>query len=187
MRKVSFYSSLIQAIEQIYMMISLTLLHKRIDGHQQKAEFQPHAKDIKTPLHHLIRSAPAQQVLEAKGAHNLLSSARTEHVPAQYNTQDSHEIGREDVEALSGYFRRKLHDPVAHSSFEIQMEHRTWEHVHAVVRYVYQGDKRKAKLHADIASTACKELAHFMDESTYVDFVSRIETYLEAVKIEEAI
>ena len=99
------------------------------------------------------------------------------HHPAAQHT-GHHELSRERIDELSKYFKERNKGADLHPSIREKLEHSVWEHIHATVRCARQGDKRNAKMHLNIAHTACKELGHYMDDEEYQAFVKEAEDHM---------
>jgi hypothetical protein len=185
MKTTKYYVLLIRVIEGIYFKVTLSLLHKRMDGyHQQSCRgIKPYAGDIKEPLQECIDTIVfhgLNQTGDSKLIHEL--DTANQHIPEKYNVEELHQLNKERVAELAHYFKSRRSEFVLNAGIEEKLEHSTWEHIHAVVRCAKQGDDHGARMHADIASTACQELAHFMLEKNYTDFIGEIETYLDVLK-----
>ena len=57
-----------------------------------------------------------------------------------------------------------------------------WSHIHSALLHAHQGDIGLARLHADIASQAAKEAAHYMSEEQYEQFMQNIEQALSGLE-----
>lgn len=57
-----------------------------------------------------------------------------------------------------------------------------WSHIHSALLYAHQGDIGLARLHADIASQAAREAAHYMSEEDYEQFMQNIEQALSRLE-----
>jgi len=188
MKKTVIYGSLIRAIEGIYTKVTLTILHKRMDGyHQQSCQgLSPYAGNIKKPLLECIDVIVFHGLNEtAAPEHTHLADIASQHIPEKYNGPELQRLNKERVVELAQYFKSKHNDSALNAGVEERLEHSTWEHIHAVVRCAKKGDDHRARMHADIASAACMELAHFMAEEQYTGFMSNIDNYLNVLKDKE--
>jgi len=189
MKKNHFYSALIQELEKIYARLVLTVLHSRMDRYQKQARqgLRPHAHDIKTPLLACINTlaANAQNSSGALPATDQLPPpSRSANPPLLDNTAgvELPGVNKEHVGELSKYFKARINGSELHPGIETRLEQSTWEHILAALRYAKQGDKPSARMHANIASSACKELAHYLREEEYLGFVAEIEQQLKALQ-----
>lgn len=189
MKEITFYSSLIRSIEQIYFRFALIVLHKRMDGYHKQASqsIKPYANDIKSPLIECIdeiieNDQGNPEDLDSINYSILTSSITYLHGPAKHNTVERHVINKENVGELSKHFKARSNGAALHPGIKEKLEHSTWEHIHAAIRHARKGDNSNAKIHTDIASSACKELAHFMEEEHYLEFIMEIEKHFDAIK-----
>lgn len=182
-------SSLIEAIERFYVSVSVTILHKRMESYHRQSSnsTKPYANDIKSPLLECINeiiengqgnpeppdvfvySDPVGVTIRPHTAEELRRGAR-------------YVLSREDVGELSKYFKARAGGSDLHPGIKEKLERSTWEHIHAAIRYARQGDSRNASMHAAIANSACKELAHYMVEEQCREFILGIEEHLEIFK-----
>lgn len=182
------YKELIQAIEKVYVMVSLAVLQKRMEGYHKLAQqgMKAYISDIKSPLlgcideiiqHH--QGAP--EIL--KNIDNSILDLATTHLhPHVKDTSSPHIVDRENVGELSRYFKARSYGSDLHPGIEDRLEHSTWEHIHAALRYARQNNKQSAKVHADIANSACKELTHYMSEDRYLTFLKQIQKQLDTLR-----
>lgn len=184
------YSSLIRAIEKIYLRVALTALHERMDVYHKQASqsLKPHANNIKSPLRECIDEIieydqDDPEDLDTNNHSILTGSISDLYGPAKdNNTVELHVITKENVGELSKYFKARSDGSALHPGIIEKLEHSTWEHIHAAIRYARKGDYRNARMHSDIASSACQELAHFMNEECYLEFIMEIEKHLDVLK-----
>ena len=179
------YRALIRRLENLYAEISLIVLHKRINSYHGNATYKEHAKNIKTPLMEFIETTIKQAVkTNNTNNNNKPASSDTRPQPDHPAKQQSehHQLSRERIDELSKYFKKRNKATELHPPIKKQLEHSVWEHLHAALRYAGKGDKRNSKMHADIVDSACKELAHYMDEEPYLAFITDVEEHLAALK-----
>lgn len=184
MKTSALYGSLIRAIEGVYFRVTLSILHKRMDGYHQQSckNITPYAGNIKKPLLECIDVIVFNGLVETTASeHEHVEDAASQYVPEKYNVTELHLLNKDKVAELAQYFKSKHNDSMLHAGVEEKLEHSTWEHIHAVVRCAKQGNDRRARMHADIASTACLELAHFMVDEQYAGFLNEIEKYLSVL------
>lgn len=176
------YRALIRGLENIYSKIALHVLHKRISSYHNQASDgkRKHHEGIKRPMMNFIESTVAQ----ALKVNTNLNSEQTNteirvppHHPAAQHT-GHHELSRERIDELSKYFKERNKGADLHPPIREKLEHSVWEHIHATIRRARQGDERNAKIHLNIATTACKELAHYMNDEEYQAFVADAENYM---------
>ncbi len=182
MNKTSFYTALIQELQKIYARLLLTVLHVRMDRYQQQAvqSFKPYTTDIKSPLLALV-NAISHRAKTEPDLHRAL-----DHHKAYISRADSggdvtglHGIDKDNFGELSKYFKARSNGAELHPGIEARLEQSTLEHIQAAIRCARCADSSHAKMHAGIASSACKELAHYMPEDQYLKFVGEIAKHLD--------
>lgn len=186
----TFYNSLLHEIENIYFRVSYSLLQKRMHSyHAQAAQGGHYANGIRQPLMGYINDLAAVDHADPTSLRHIDHTAPEhpahQHIPIKYLPQ-KHGPNKANVSELSRYFKMRNNEAMIHNGIEEKLEHSTWEHIHAAIRYARQGETKKARMHADIASTACAELAHFMLGEAYTTFVTQIEQYLDVLRETEA-
>ncbi len=186
--KPGIYSSLIQAIEKIYYSIAWTGVQKRMDSYNKDGQGNSgYADGIHSPLMAAIDEMTIdQQHTEDEVQHSddpVPGSPATDlYSPLPHNDNKARVFTTEDVGDLSKHFREHRNESGLSSGIVEKLEHSTWQHINAAIRYAKKGEHQNAKIHADIANSACKELAHFMYEEQYKDFIVEIENHLENLK-----
>ena len=184
MAETFFYRRLIKALERLYTQVSLIVLHKRISAYHSNASYKEHARDIKSPLMEFIETTISQAVKvnpttneNVKNQPQSLSNQPT----AQY--VDHPKLNRARINELSKYFKKRNRGADLHPTMERKLELSILEHMHAAFRCARDGDKRNSKMHADIVDSACKELAHYMEEKPYLEFIGKVADHLAALKL----
>lgn len=179
------FRALIQALEGLYTKISLIVLHKRISSYHSTTSHKEHARDIKSSLMEFIETTIAQAVKvnytinENERATNQVHP-RTDQ-PAQQHLVHL-QLSREGINELSKYFKKRGEGAELHPPIKDQLERSVLEHINAAFRCARDGDKRNSKLHVDIVDSACKELAHYMEEEPYLKFIGNVADHLDALK-----
>lgn len=192
MKSVISYNALIRAIEKVYFKVSLNVLHKRMDGYHKQAShgMQLHSGDIKSPLSNciddIIANAPnapnASEATDAKNTSIPVSSVTNTPTDTEYSVDENITPIKENVGELSKYFKARNNGSSLPPGIEEKLEQSTWGHINAAIRYANLGDKENAKMHANIASSACSELAHFITKEQYQAFIIEIEKHLDSIK-----
>ncbi|MDH5710652.1 MAG: hypothetical protein OEZ15_03170 [Gammaproteobacteria bacterium] len=182
----SYYRRLIEGLEQLYTKVSLIVLHNRVSSyHARPAEIKrKHPDGIKTPLSQFIETTVAQATSSehTNQSYQHLAEERKPRqksdsaTPLQYTS-----LSRERIDELSKYFKQRNKGGDLHPPIKEQLEHSVWEHIHATIRCAKQGDKNNARMHLNIAHSACKELGHYMDEEEYQAFVKKAEDHMETL------
>lgn len=193
MSKTVSYRVLIRGIEKIYFKISLIVLHKRMDNYHKQASHskKEYANDIRSPLLEcadilIVNNPDNPEVIHA------IDCTTAESATTNWHTHEKHHaatdldnqaaFNHEHVGELSKYFRDRGRSSDLHPGIKEKLEHSVWEHIHATIRYARQGDDRSSKMHAGIASYACKELAHYLNQEDYQAFATEVEEHLNILK-----
>ena len=182
----SYYRRLIEGLEQLYTKVSLIVLHNRVSSyHARPSEAKrKHPDGIKTPLSQFIESTVAQATSSNHTNQNyqhLAEERKPQPQPHHSSESQCPPLSRERIDELSKYFKQRNKGGDLHPPIKEQLEHSVWEHIHATVRCAKQGDKNNARMHLNIAHSACKELGHYMDEEEYQAFVKSAEDHMETL------
>jgi len=182
------YRALIRGIEKLYFKVSLIVLHQRMDSYHSKISLNhaPYEQDIKTPLMEFIETTIAYAVkVENSDYRNDSTLNQSRHATIQPlpPLSQHHEINPQHVGELSRYFKTRINGDELHPAIKDKLEHSVWEHIHATTRCARQCDKRNAKLHLNIANSACRELAHYMNDKEHLAFTAEVATYMAALKV----
>lgn len=188
MKNIVFYSAFIRELQKIYARLALNILHIRMDRYHKQSyqRTNSNAHDIKLPLlecvNKIIDRVNTEPNVDPTRDPPVTASA-TPNPPVLENHQTINlpMMNNDTVGELSRYFKARSNGADLHPGIEGKLEHSTWEHIYAALRYARQGDNRNAKMHTNIASSACKELAHYMTEEQYQGFVAEIEKHLDAL------
>jgi len=179
-------------------------------GHENYSE-KPHAKDIKSSLLDCIDDVVVDEKSEIvkKRAYDIGSpvlgaSASSAHEVGRYSTnrfrtesrhtvfpvapgkkQDGtnpYLLDKKRIGELSKYFKEKTNGVESDPGIKDKLKHSVWDHINASVACARRGDKRNAKMHADIANTAFKEVAHYMTEDQYSALTAKVHDRLDVLK-----
>lgn len=186
------YRILIRGIEKLYFKVSLIILHNRMDGYHSKINHieNPYDQDIKTPLMEFIETTVAYAVKTNNTEHNnqhSMPEAFSQSIQPLPPLQQHHEINPQHIGELSRYFKERSNGGEMHPSIKDKLEHSVWEHIHATTRCARQSDERNAKLHLNIASSACRELAHYMSDKEHHAFADEVDCYIALLKTDNQI
>jgi len=185
MKITSFYSDLINSIEKFYSRITLKILHKRMDAYHKQSsqgDLNSHIVDIKAPLFKCIADINCNDEDRVMSVQTLdysyFSKTKKSHIHINEEIVNQSIITRGDARELSMYFKARRNNAELHPGLEEKLKHNTWEHIHAAIRYARSGDTDNAKMHADIANYAFKELVHYLNDEEYNIFAQDIEAQL---------
>ena len=188
MKNNSFYIELIHAIEKLYSKITLRILHKRINSYHQQLSpdnFNLHTLDIKAPLFKYIDDINNHDQQTATGIQSLdysfYSQTTNSPTPSHYQLANQRIVNKENVGELSKYFKARHNGSELRPGIEKKLKLSTWEHFHAAIRHARLGDASVAKMHADIANCAYRELAHYVSNEVYTEIALEIENQLSVL------
>ena len=187
MKSTAFYNALIDSIETIYKKISAIILHKRMDRYDKEPARSPrsYAKGIKSPLLDSIDDIIANQPDSAEASPDIgqpaIDSTASPNTPAKNHTGQSEMLENHNAEEFSRHIKASTNGSELYPEIAKKLEHSVWEHIHLAIRRARQGDKRNASMHTDIANSASKELAHYMNEEHFQAFLMSIEKYLDSL------
>lgn len=182
MKNTSFYNEVIQAIEKLYSSITLRILQKRMDSyHSASANNNANSLsfDFTASLYKYIddvssqtqKTVPDKQMLDHAG----FSISNNPHPPSHFEiTYKGNNSG------LTKHFK-EINNAELHPGISGKMKDSIWEHIHASIRHARQGNSHAAKVHADIANNAYKELAHYISSEEYNELAREIEDQFDAL------
>ena len=190
MKQTSPYSVLIRKMEKLYFRVSLIVLHKRIDGYHKVAAHKKHAEDIRSPLQECV-DIIVGYALDNPEIIYTIDRPRNEtisnHLPQHKNKQTGdqyHAVNPNHISELSKYFKARRDGSDLHPGIKEKLQHTIWDHIHATIRCARHCDDRCSKMHAAIADSACKELAHYMEKEDYHLFTTEVKHHLDTLKAE---
>lgn len=184
---IKLFKKIIHKIERLFNRISILLVHKRMNAYHADENYSTkiNAKDIRSPLLDYIDSISTDHEIPERtvefGSFIPESPKSNKYQYEKHRDEKPHIINRQHIGDLSKYFkaRRKAYTP--NPGIEDVLKHSAWEHIYASIQCAHKGDKQNAKMHVDIASSACKELAHHMSEDLYAQFMVSINEKLGAL------
>jgi len=198
-----FLSMLFNKLQQLYYRIAVSRLHKLMDryhrytSHSKKA----HANDIKTSILEYVDNVVVEKEKNITKGLDDTDHSRTEAgVAAKHVTQSHHglfpfkqdekddgpnpyALNKKQVDELSKYFKARTKGPELHHGMEEKLKDSIWIHMNASVQCALKGDGRSAKMHADIADYAFKEIAHYMPKEQYLELTEKINKRLDTLKV----
>jgi hypothetical protein len=168
------------------------LLHKL-----QQLYKKSHADDIKTSILEYVDNVVAEKEKNiTKGPNDINHPVAEAGVTARHVTQSHHDLfpfkqdekedgpnpyalNKKQVDELSKYFKARSKGPELHHGMEEKLKDSIWFHMNASVQCALKGDGRSAKMHADIADYAFKEIAHYMPKEQYLELTEKINKRLK--------
>jgi len=188
MKNASFYNDIISAIEKLYSSITLSILQKRMAAYHQTPatnNFNGNGLDIKAPLFKYIDDISSQDQGTVADIQTLdyayFSHPAHPQVSSQNNLATLPVVDKQNANPLSKYFKSQHNDAELHPGIEEKLKHSIWEHIHASILQARRGNAVIAKMHADIANNAFKELAHYVSSDVISELVLQIEDQLDVL------
>lgn len=170
--------------------------YHRLTSHSKKS----HAKDIKSSLLNYVDNVVAidKEKNMTEVAHDIEQPVSNSEVTATHVTQSHHNLfpfkqaeehdgpnpyalNKKQVGELSKYFKARTKGPELHPDMEEKLKDSIWDHINASVQCALKSDNRSAKMHADIANYAFKEIAHYMPEEKYKELTDNVNKRLETL------
>lgn len=188
MKSTSFYNDVIQAIEKLYTNISWRIQQKRIDIYHSAPSVDTakgEALDIKAPLFKYIDQISQREPQEKTNGDTLVQVD----LPGSAQPQKSGDtknasaavVKTKNYDDLTRFFKAAHTSTELHPGIGDKLKHSIIEHINASIRHARRGDTASAKMHADIASTAYQELAHYITDEEHTQFAQEIEEQLDVI------
>ncbi|MCW9023740.1 MAG: hypothetical protein OQK73_03570 [Gammaproteobacteria bacterium] len=177
--------NLLSIIQDMYSTVVCTILNNRMQRYCIR-HGQKHTTDISSRLSEQIKALTEHHNNE-KNEPQVNSSEPHAHnqKPGVTNANSGIDKGRtvntKKANELSRYFKKRGNSATLNPGIEDTLTHSAWEHIHLSLRLARQGNTKSAKMHADIANHAYKELAHYMTEEKYSELTQEIEKELNQV------
>lgn len=174
-------NSLLKSIKQLQSKIGLLILGKQLKEHQVGSDTVPH--DIMEPLSQYLEKLSVfadedPQGKEYKASWDVVQSFNKKESIEQTQPVEIEEIENQARSDLANHFKSNTTEKGTHPYLIEKLQNSTWEHIHTAIRLAHQGAQVKAKLHADIANNALKEVAQYMNKEDYAKFVNEINSEL---------
>ena len=179
MKTILYYTGLIKLIRKLQFKVSLFVLHQQVLNYRKEVyRGVGLSEEIRTSIKYLIQDA----MLNINGQNNKKNSSDYEFIMNNHNYSRSiRAISHQELGELAKYFKQRNNKSIF-NSIEEKLEKSTADHMHEAIRYARQGDERNACMHADIASSSCEELSHFMSKEQHHAFVDQMKDSLENFK-----
>jgi hypothetical protein len=181
MKNSSFYNDVIHAIEELYSSVTMRILQKRRDAYHSESgntDASGRSLDITAPLLKYIDDVSPQKqksTIENQTSDESSASNTTHPTPSAH-----FEMSNKDIESgMTKHFKER-NNAALHPRLVEKLEHSIWEHIHDSIRHAKRGEADIAKMHADIASNAYQELAHYVSPEAHAEFALEIQVHLDA-------
>jgi hypothetical protein len=198
-----FLCMLLHKLQQLYYRIAVSRLHKLMDRYHRYTSHskKSHADDIKTSILEYVDNVVVVEKEKniTKERSDIDHSVTEAGVTAKHTTQSHHDLypfkldekddgpnpyalNKKQVDELSKYFKAREKGPELHQGMEEKLKDSIWLHMNASVQCALKGDGGSAKMHADIADYAFKEIAHYMPKEQYLELSEKIHKRLDSLK-----
>lgn len=184
----NFLEALIREIEKLYRCVTLKILHKRIGAYHRHENYseKSHAGDIKSSLLGYIDNVVVTEKPPPKVKFSVDSIIPKFPVPNKYQYEKHqgcgpHVVHNKYAGDLSKYFKSREKAYELEPGIKYKLEHSVWDHINASIQCAHKGDNRNAKMHADIANSAFKEVAHYIPEDEYAEFSKKVTERMETL------
>jgi len=179
MKTILYYTGLIQLIRKLHLKMSLIVLHKQVINYRKEIG---HSTGLGDEIRSSIKLLIQEAMLNINGQNNKKNSAEYKLLPNRGGRSIYVQaVSRKELGELAKYFKERNNKSLF-NSLEDKLEKSTIDHIHEAIRYARQGDERNAHMHADIASSSCEELSHFMSKERHHDFVGEMKESLESFR-----
>ena len=179
MKTVLYYTGLIKLIRKVQFKISLAVLHKQVLNYRKDVL---HGAGLGEEIRASIKSLIQDAMLNVNGKNNKKNSADYDFLVNRYeHSLGVKSINHKEFSELAKYFKER-NNKFIFNSIEEKLEKSSIDHMHEAIRYARQGDEQNALMHADIASSSCEELSHFMSKEQHHEFVGQMKGSLEDFK-----
>jgi hypothetical protein len=174
--------NLLSIIQEMYSRVVCSILNSRIQQYCTR-HHTGDEPDISSQLSKHIDSISehvnSTKVISQTDANNSLKQEEKSNQTRQTSKpEQSRTVDTKKANALSKYFKQRGNGATLNPGIEDTLTHSIWEHIHMSLRQARQGNTKGAKMHADIANHAYKELAHYMTEEKYIELTNDIEKEL---------
>lgn len=171
------YHSLLRSLHKLYSKVGFLHLQKRLQRHRRGPQG--------------IKQYDISELL-GKHVDRLTSCASSDTCCDLSQHQQKNRTGKSSarkftlassaVVDMRNSFRKDRHLSGRAASLGDTLKKSAWTHMHAALRLAKQGQLNSARIHANIANQAVKEVAHFMPEVEYEEFSTEIRNTLNKVK-----
>ena len=201
-----FLCMLLHRLQQLYYRIAVSRLHKLMDRYHRYTSHskKSHADDIRTSILEYVDNVVIVEkeknitkgsndtdhpVTEAEGTAKHVTQSHHNLFPFKQDVKDDgrnpYALNKKQVDELSKYFKARTKRPELHHGMEEKLKDSIWIHMNASVQCALKGDGRSAKMHAEIADYAFKEIAHYMPKEQYLKLTEKINKRLDTLKVND--
>lgn len=170
-------NSLLNTLKRLRSRIVLLVLRKRMQQYHKEEGLDTY--DIMESLsNHIDKLSVFSKEdpfgKEFKATWTIIKYRQNETSKGQAPPEAEGEIANRTLSGLAKYFKTNGTERIMQPYLSEKLQNSTWEHIHTAIRLAHQGDQKNARLHADIANNALKEVAHYMTREGYKELVGEI-------------
>jgi len=134
------------------------------------------------PLYELIKNIAQGKHSNGTADYDSIMSVMQKYKSSHSHPTEHHIINTRQANELSRYFKQRGYGSTLEAGIDEKLKQSTWHHIHFALRLARQNNLHDAGLHADIAFYACKELAHYLSEQEYCEFIIEIQQELKQLE-----
>ena len=172
-------NDLLNRLKQLFSRFFMLDLDKRLQSYRQGVNPQrcKHiCKSLNARIDALATTSSQQKGISAR---QMTDDPHPHEVPLQHRDVAAQTMTASENRVGKDYFENHTVHRDEESSMGDQLKGSAWTHLHSALLYARQGDVSRAKLHADIASQALKEAAHYLSEEDYEELSVKFEQALD--------
>ena len=174
------YHQLLRALHQLYAHVGFLHVQKKLQRHRG-GSLQIKKYDISPQLHEhigrLAETARPSETCSLPVRKQLAPRTSAKHTPSR-----SLNLSSSMSEHVKNFFRRDRHITAVDRHVGDKLKTSAWNHMRTALRMARQGQLNSARIHANIAAQAVREVAHFVPEDEYEVFSKEIESSLKEIK-----
>lgn len=178
--------SLLATLRGLYSRIAMLVLHRRMNAYRRHDGSG--SGDIAATLAEHIQKVASDH--ERDAASDVSPGLARTVQPARHRagTIPPAAQGEEEQRPLTrGELGRHFESSHAGAVFDphlgADLKRRTWEHIHSALRYAAQGRASPARLHADLATNAFTEAAHYLPDDEIAEFAAAVQEKLKSISL----
>ena len=174
------YNRLLRSLHRLYSKLGFLHLQKQLQRHRRKPSKVKQHSISASLVEHIDRlanhkDAPLSCELERHEKLNKSNRQDQSGSRRKFNLSSSVAVN------VDNFFRKNKHLSGSAAGMSETLKESAWNHMRCALRLAKQGQIHSAKIHANIADQAVKEVAHFMPEDEYEAFSAEIKKALRTM------
>lgn len=174
------YNKLLQSLHRLYSRVGFLQLQKQLQRYRPGPQgIYQHSISLSLVKHidrlaNTIDSHESSESVLDKSSREIAQKSRdTKH--RKLNLSASAAVD------MKNFFPKNRGFPGAAANLCESLKKSTWSHMRTALRLAKQGQIHSAKIHANIADQALKEVAHFMSAEEYNNFTEEVKNTLKSL------